>query len=230
MSEGSDNESRLKMLIQQAAGAVAVTQKKLGYRQVMQIIGFTVDEINNAGVYRCVIRRCKAFMNVDGDTVSTPVALVIVAHMNSEISSLTTTSNLDDAQLPAPIADQLAADVAVTPATKEKKHRRSVKELQHFNAKNNANSARQKQAMKVATTRIKRNLDLPAGNPQKKTARAIVEEVNELYQDNVNKQTAARYVQMGLVGISPLKPGPHGDFPKFIYETLQGAYCTYQFK
>jgi hypothetical protein len=81
--------------------------------------------------------------------------------------------------------------------------------------------------MKVATARIKRSLDLPAGHTEKKSIRVIVEEVNKVYGSNVNPQTAGRYVRQGLVGMSPLKTGPVGDFPKVIYEALQGAYTTY---
>ena len=55
----------------------------------------------------------------------------------------------------------------------------------------------------------------------------IVREVNALYGSYLNNKTISRYVRAGLVGVSPLKQGPVGDFPKPIYDALKGAYSTY---
>jgi hypothetical protein len=230
MSEDCSNANRVAKLVEQAAGAVAITEKKLGYRQAMKVVGFTADEIDNATLYKRVIRRSNALiLNPVVGTDSTPVATVVVAPHQSTISSLTNGSvdSPPNDMAGIAMAGTPQLDASVTTPLQDKKHRRTVKELQRFNAQTNAQNSRQKQAMKVATSRIKRSLELPVGDPEKKSIKVIVNEVNTVYRSNVNPQTAARYVRKGLAGMSPLKPGPHGDFPKVIYEALLGAYCTY---
>jgi hypothetical protein len=161
-----------------------------------------------------------------GDSIP---ATVVQTAAGTSISSLTpgTTDTPSPGPGPPLMAGPLVPLVLETPPRKEKKHRHTVKELQHFYAKTNAANERKKVAMKVATNRIKRNLELPADNPNKKTIRVIVEEVNEAYNSNIHPQTAARYVRKGMAGMSPLKTGPVGDFPKHIYESLKGAFTTY---
>jgi hypothetical protein len=228
MSEDSCNSKRLLELVNEAAGAVAITKKKLGYRQAMQVVGFTAAEINNSAIYKRVIRRTKTLLTPSGGPVATgatPVAVVVVTPNESAISSLSNGSVGTPVPLPLPLPPLPLPPVPFH--TPPKKKRRGVKELQRHNAQTNADNERHKQGMKVATIRIKRMLELPAGDPNKKAIRDIVDEVNQAYRTNVNPQTAARYVWKGLAGMSPLKPGPIGDFPKVIYEALIGAFATY---
>jgi hypothetical protein len=221
------------LLVEQAAGAVAVTGKKIGYRKAMELVGFRAEEIINAALYKRVTRRAKALMTPANQPVTTPVAVVHVLTTNvSNVSSLTPVSLLVADQPINVVAAPLAADVpevVVAPTTppKEKKYRRSVKDLNRFHSKLNANKEKQKLALKAATTRIKRSKELPPGDPRKKSVRVIVQEINEAYSSNVSAKTAAAYVRKGRVGWSPLKTGPIGDFPKVIYEALKGAFATY---
>jgi hypothetical protein len=196
---------------------VLASAMKIGFRQAMELVGFAADEVSNAAIYKRVIRRAKAGNVL---ALSTPVSTVMVA-ATSSISSLTNGS------VATPGIDPPALAAGLTTPVKEIKTRRSVKEVQRFNAKANAAKERKKQAMKVATLRIKRSLELASEHAEKKSIRVIVDEVNQVYGTSINAQTAARYVRKGLVGTSPLKTGPVGDFPKVIYNALIGAYATY---
>ena len=51
--------------------------------------------------------------------------------------------------------------------------------------------------------------------------------MNIQFNSNISYKTAGRYVREDLVGVSPQKKGPVGDFPKQIYPALKGAYAIY---
>jgi hypothetical protein len=108
-----------------------------------------------------------------------------------------------------------------------KKSRRTSKELQRHNALIAKAKRKDKQAMKLATKLIKENMDLPKNDPAKKSIAKIVAAVNKRFSSNISDRTASRYVRQGIIGQSPLKRGPTGDFPKPIYNALMGAYSTY---
>jgi hypothetical protein len=105
--------------------------------------------------------------------------------------------------------------------------RRTSKCLQRHNALLAAGKERNSKAMKCATTIIQNNLALDANDPLKKTAAEIVAAANKRFNSTINAKTAGRYVRLGMVGQSPLKRGPVGDFPIATYAALKGAYCTY---
>jgi hypothetical protein len=211
MSKDTSNGNRLETLVRLAAQVAVASESRIGYRHAMELVGFPADEVTNAAIYKWVIRRSKALVAL---AANTPVAVVQTA-TNSSISSFTHGSQGSPVQ--DPVCD-LVDDLVQTPLLKAKKHRQSV------NAKNNAVKERQKVAIKVATNRIKRNLELPAADPSRKLIRVIVQEVNDMYKANVQPQTAVRYVRKGMAGTSPLKTGPVGDFPKHIYESSKGAF------
>jgi len=81
--------------------------------------------------------------------------------------------------------------------------------------------------MKSATSLIKANNELPKNDRNKKSINHIVRQANETFDSNVSAKTAARYVQEGMIGMSPLKRGPVGDLPKLIYDALKVACTTY---
>jgi hypothetical protein len=221
MAEWDSNAERVDLLVAQAAGAVAATGKKIGYRQAMELVGFRAEEVTNSALYKRVTRMAKAKMAAHSVVATaTPVAVVVVkpnASGNASVSTLTACS------LPVP-ANPVVPPVTTTPV---KQHRRSVKELNRIHSKLNAAKEVKKLALKAATTRIKYSKDLPKGHPDKKTMKVIVKEVNDAYTANVSVKTAADYVRKGLAGTSPRKTGPVGDFPKIVYEALKGAYTTY---
>jgi hypothetical protein len=83
-------------------------------------------------------------------------------------------------------------------------------------------------AMKQVTVVIKRNNDLPVGHPEKVPIVDIVNATtNERLKSNVSAKTAAEYVRNGLIGVSPLKRGPVGEFEKQVWSALKGALVTY---
>ena len=110
---------------------------------------------------------------------------------------------------------------------KEKVTRRSSNEVQRHNAAKARAKDANKKAMKAATILIKRNLDLPKKHPEKKSIDQIVKATNQRYNSTITSKSAGRYVRRGMIGQSPLKKGPIGDFPKPVYNALKGAYSTY---
>ena len=114
-------------------------------------------------------------------------------------------------------------------ATEEssKRRRRSSKQVQQAKAAKNRSDNKQKKAMKLATTRIKKNRELPKGHKEKLSDEKIVKEVNLLCDSNISHKTAASYVRKGLINVSPQKRGPVGHFPKQVFDALTGAYATF---
>jgi hypothetical protein len=222
MSEGSCNAKRVNDMVDAAANVAGHSRKKIGFRHAMKLIGFTPEEINNHAIYKRVQRMATAIaakIESNANTIVTPPpANVCVVANQSSVSSLTTATRAT----PVPATPMLAV---ATP--KKKKFRRTVKELQRFNAAKATQKERTSIALKAATSRIKRSLDLPSGHAEKKSARVIVKEVNDIYGTNVSHNTAGRYVREGLVGASPLKRGPDSDIPKGVYKALKGAFTTY---
>jgi hypothetical protein len=223
MSDGSSNGKRLELLVAQAAGVVAASGQKIGYRKAMSLVGFTVDEISNSTIYKRVTRMAKATMAKVSVTIATPVVEVIVRPSASSVSTLTV---VEDTPTETPTGNP-GTPTGTIELPPEKKQRRSVKELNRYHTKQNAAKLVQKLALKAATTRIKASKDLPKGHPSKKTIKVIVQEVNQAYKANLSTITAAKYVRMGLIGVSPLKHGPVGDLPKEVYDALKGAFATY---
>jgi hypothetical protein len=230
MSEESSNAKRLNMLVEEAAGVVAASRQKIGFRHAMELVGFHADEITHSSTYKRVTRRAKALIALATSTVAVasmvpPVAVVRIVNTNvSNVSTLTPPTVDMPIDAAVGVVVPPPEETATMPA---KKYRRTVKELNRYHSKQNAAKVKHKLAMKAATTRIKHSRELPMGHPNRKSVRVIVEEVNEAYNSNVSMRTAAAHVTKGWVGWSPQKPGPVGDFPKVIYEALKGAFATY---
>ena len=220
MSEGPTNEEKLDKLVQLASGVVAVSENRIGIRKAMELVGFNPDQIKKMSIYQRVRRRAQGLLVPKTEGLETPPASAVRLLLpNSEISSLTSDSQTATPQ-PMPQTTKKAA-------VKKPTSRRSAKDMQRHNAVMAAAKGRKKSAMKAATTLIKENKLLPSGHAKKKSITRIVKEVNANFGSNVSHNTAARYVRKGLVGTSPLKTGPMGDFPKHVYTALKGAYTTY---
>jgi len=52
------------------------------------------------------------------------------------------------------------------------------------------------------------------------SAQQVVKQVNDKYGTTVTRQTVARYVEEGMIGESPKKPGPSGWLPEHVYKVL----------
>jgi hypothetical protein len=232
MEEEIYNAKRVDDLVNAAANVAAHSRKKIGFRKAMKLIGFKPQECENHAIYKRVQRLAQSIIESialqSSSTPSPPAAIITVLPNNSSVSSLT------DGTGTTPLGNGRA--IVATPPTiespvriqkKTKKFRRTVKELQRFNAAKATQKGRKSLAMKEATSRIKRSLDLPVGHAEKKSCRIIVKEVNDIYGTNISHNTAGRYVRDGMIGSSPLKRGPNGDIPKPMYTALRGAYTTY---
>jgi hypothetical protein len=172
----------------------------------MKLVGFTANKITNNALYKRVTRRVKSLMSPVAATTS--IAVVSVLPNVSSVSTLTAAS------IPVAATPVLATPPNVTPTPlcetpPPKKHRHTVKELNCFHSKLNAEKEVKKLALKANTTWIKHCKTLAKGDPNKKTIRVIVKEVNDAYNDaykaNVSTKTTAAYVPNGMAGMSPLK-------------------------
>ena len=108
-----------------------------------------------------------------------------------------------------------------------KKRRRSSMAVQVADAEKCKRKKIESRGMKLATRRIFENDKLSPSNPKRKTHKAIVDEVNQTFGSNVNRKTAGRMVSRGLIGVSPLKSGPVGNFPKNVWNAMKTAFVTY---
>jgi hypothetical protein len=126
MSEEDSNGDRLKALVKQAAAVVVASEKKIGFRLAMELVGFEATEVSNAAIYKRVIRRAKGMAVVDEETIATPLAAVNVAPIDSTISSLTTATPPSQS-----VAMAVTEDVLATPV-KEIKPRRTAKNSNAF--------------------------------------------------------------------------------------------------
>ena len=86
---------------------------------------------------------------------------------------------------------------------------------------------KEKIGMKVATTLVVAHQKIPSLERKKTSKNAIINKVNKDFDCNLNRITVQRYVGKGLVGISPLKRGPVGAFPRPVLDALKGAFSTY---
>lgn len=64
-------------------------------------------------------------------------------------------------------------------------------------------------------------------NPNKRSQRDIVKDLNARLGTNVSHKTASRMVREGKIGVSPMKPGPVGSFNKMEYDAMKTAFLTF---
>ena len=253
MSEASSNTTeendQFENLVIAAAGVVTGSRNIIGIRKAMEYVGFSEEQRKSMKLYQRVRRKAQKLTVVEVNKKQTTPpsgAELTIGLPNSEISSLTGESrsrnntesgNVSDGscsnEATSPISsvrDRLESVAASGGANDEKKAkatRRSSKDVQRHNAKDLAAKERDKKAMKAATILIKRQQDLDKKHPEKKSIDEIVKAMNKCYKSTITAKTAGWYVRKGLIGVSPLKKGPVGDFPKAIYNALKGAYSTY---
>jgi len=106
-------------------------------------------------------------------------------------------------------------------SSKSKKSRRSSKEVHRLQANVIMQTKKESMAMKLATSRINANNQLPQGHKDKKSIDQIVREVNAACESNISPKTAGTYVKKGRIKSSPLKRGPVGAFTKQILDSLK---------
>jgi hypothetical protein len=238
----SDNEERLKRLVKEASGILAAANGKVRVTQAMKLVGFTTPERTNMKWYQQVRRKQDKLVIVDVDTNKpTAMGTVTLADNSQETNVSTLTGERSYATgFPTPgsnsdsstdslrrrvLADSIGKKSDKSPVAKVA--RRTSKDLQRVNAKVMMQTKRDKQAMKQATVLIERNKALGSNHPSKMSIGAIVDLTNERLNANISAKSAARYVRQGLIGVSPLKRGPVGDFEPRIYNALKGAFTTY---
>ena len=237
----SESNTEMEELVQSAAGIVSVSKGKVGVRKAMELVGFSAEDRETMRLYMKV-RRLVPKLKVSIEQIDkkvTPPPAQVGANPASEASSLTTEFHSeiqnDTNTSPGNETAQLNARrrILASPtddeenhtSPKEKRFRRKSKDIQADNGKIAAAKERNSKAMKAATTLMQRNNALPKA--ERRNAQEICEETNRAYNSSINPKTAARYVRQGLIGTSPLKPGPCGDVPKRSYTALKGAFSTF---
>ena len=252
--EPMDNECA--RLVQEAAGVVAAANGKVKISAAMRLVGFSTPERRNMTTYQQVRRKAMKMSVVEVNNEATVPAAVDFLEEITVASTLTaetrnqnvrasfasstnstarTVVTVDDGarnvrQRLFGAGSPESATVRATGVAKKaptKKNRRSSKQAQRDAAEVIILSNKQRAAMKYATRKIQRHKLLPKGSRERKSINTIIRETNELMGSNISANTAARYVRNGLVGRSPMKRGPVGDFPKIIYNALKGAYTTF---
>ena len=197
-------------MVQQAAGIVSASDKKVGITKAMELVGFSKEEIRQMTLYQQVRRLA---MKVSLLVAPLPVAAV---NASDDISSLTPTSESNqDSGTSTPsvrrrLMESTPSTAALTSNIPSKKMRRTSKEAQREASAKAESKQRHKVAMKSATRLIKASQALPKNDPKKKSINHLVKQTNETFDSNISAKTAARYVREGLIGMSPLKKGPTG--------------------
>jgi len=101
---------------------------------------------------------------------------------------------------------------SVSVSSKQKKERRSSKEVHWLQANVIMQTKNESMAMKLATRRIDANNQLPQCHKNKKSINQIVREVNAACESNMSPKTTRTHVKKGRINSSPLKRGPVGSF------------------
>jgi hypothetical protein len=243
----SGEGDRLDRLVQEASGLLASTNGKVGIMQAMRLVGFTTPERNNMKVYQRVRRGATRYAVVPvvhvrknakvKDPPPPAVDLTVVTNSlhGSGISTLTSSVNNNsspDSINSVPVARRLHD--GDTPQTSNedkepeaKKRRATSKEVQALAADKAKKKLKDKMAMKQVTVLVERNNALSKNDPNKRTMVDLVAQTNERLGSSVSVVTVGRYVREGMIGVSPMKRGPVGDFPSHWYNALKGAYITY---
>jgi len=108
-----------------------------------------------------------------------------------------------------------------------RKHRRSSTQKHIEESEQNTKRKKQATAIKIATQQIAATMELSPSNPNKKSQRQIVQEINEKMNTNVSHKSISRMVREGKIGVSPSKPGPVGSFDKIEYSAMKIAFLSY---
>lgn len=226
-------EEELQGLSEQAAGIVAASQSKVGIRQAMNLVGFTREEVQVMKWYQKVRRRSKVLAVVENKKAGTPPGAVEADGNMTATSDLTNSTKKrmsdddNDESEPSPRRVLNVESPCKSPdkIPVAKKRRNSSKIVHAVLSRKAAAKDANKKAMKYATQLVSKQADLP--KKERKSTVAIVRDANKQFSSDINSKTVGRYVREGLIGVSPLKPGPTGHFPKRIYDALCGSYTTF---
>jgi hypothetical protein len=238
----SEDFDRVNELVKEASGVIAATNGKVQIRAAMALVGFSTPERLNMKLYQQVRRLAAKTLVVvagKGGRKPPPVAgdastvMAVSESQGSGISSLTYSNFLESDEVSetstamSSTARRLLLEVAndsddgggKPKATKVR--RQTSKQVQRANAAKLHNKKRETQAMKQATVLINRSNALPPNHPEKKTIVEIVDLTNSRLNSSLSVVSASRYVRNGLIGVSPLKKGPIGNFEPRIYDALK---------
>ena len=223
-----------------AARLVATAQGHLNVPDAMRIVKISTPIRRNDTIRRRVQRRAKKLEAEakENAEVHAPVREIAAAgepsssNTGGELSSITGGSTvsspvgeeLDEVRVNLAEGSTSALDDGTTSSISTRQ-RGSSKQVQRDNAATLRAKRLNSVAMKTATKRVQQNKFLSPS--KKKSHRAIVEEINSVVGSNISTKTVGRMVRQGMIGISPLKRGPAGNFPKKIWDAMKRAYVTY---
>jgi hypothetical protein len=226
-----------------AARIVAAAQGHVNVPEAMKMVKLSTPIRTNDTVRRRVLRRAKKLEQEAKENpavlLAAPIEEIETTNPSSSdtgaVSSITgqshetsSTGRLDEVRrslnlrLPPEGVEEEAAS-----SEKSTTSRRTSKNVQKDDALLCKKRKIEARGTKAATTRIRQNMMLSPTNPKKKSQAEIVREVNEAFGSNVNAKTAARMVKEGRVGVSPLKRGPVGNFPKHIWNPMKNAFVSF---
>jgi hypothetical protein len=237
----SEEISRVNRLVKDAAGIIAGTEGRTKVMDAMRFAGFSDSERKNMKLYQQVRRRALKLQITEVPNKKNAVVVLasVTIDVQEQVSGLTSTSIWNDedsvdtssnGEGSGPAKPRRLSTSTTTTKSSEKtpkKSRRTSKQVQKSYAEALAITKRDCRAMKLATVLIDRSNKLRKNHPDKTTAVEIVNITNQRLNSNISVSTAARYVRQGMIGVSPMKRGPSGEFPDRIYAALKHAFVTY---
>jgi len=192
----------------------------LTVRQAMLASEFTIKEASTKWMQRKVARSLpgKTKRNsTDNSSDHRPVSSI--SNRNSEIS--TTMLPLSD---PSFVVND--KNKSPSPQRKLKKHRLTSKQAQDERENNLWEKTKYKKAHKEATVLYDKERPIEKGGLSVRKVEEIVKAKHKGF--GPSRSTIHHYVvDLGLVGMSPLKPGPEGNIPALIYKSLCMAYGSF---
>jgi hypothetical protein len=165
--------------------------------------------------------------NLPGGTKRDSIALLTASsHSVTSISvssdKFTDISPLTDASE----RSEMDENTPPSPQQKPKKQRKTSKQAQDMRVANHEMQLKLKKAHKEATIMYDREVGKEKGGMSVRQVEEFIKKKNRGI--GPSKTTIHRYViELGLVGMSPLKTGPEGNIPREVYKSLCMAYGSF---
>jgi len=231
-----DNEAKERI----AAQLVSASEGLISVPQAMKLAKFPTPDRKNSTLIKRVYRKSKNLVVVDqksrasdatskSASVVPPAELIGGTNVAADGHSVSSLSEPPSGQSRTTINSVPAEDVnsvkrTLAPPTHEGvKRRRTSKQKHQDDADKKRRQNNEKAAIKMAT----REIDFRTRQGEKVSQRFVVDRINKHMSSNVSTKTTSQMVREGRIGVSPLKKGPVGDFPKAIWSQMEIAFVSF---
>ena len=196
------------------AKAVSLLMKapKLTVREAMLAAEFAPSEADNKTMQRKVARSLPGHTKRGMIGIIPPSTVGITSDDISGVSPLTDPSTADKENL------------SPSPPRKLKKQRMNSRQVQDKQEADLIKKTKYSKAHKAATTLYFNEREKEKGL----TLRKVESQIREKHKVGPSASTIYHYVvELGLVGMSPRKPGPEGNIPAEMYKALCAAFGSF---